>query len=297
MNFKKVISFFLLIFFSFCVYSQNNIIFDAIQNIKKVVPQKNQINLLSDSLNNKIRIINSKKIKETSVISGKKNNWVISLNFGINEFRGDIRDEKSLILSNVSNTYKISIGKSVHEIFHIYTSFSFGNLEGIKKDYILSQTQSTSVYDPYSNYEGSGEKFTAFLYEGELFTSINLQKLVKNFYPTFTEKKRFDIFYNLGMGILSFSSMKRNVETNNYIYAFGYNDAEGKFEEALPLLERPKARYLSFGYCFNYLLSKKININIHWIGKIADTDFLDASMMNQQNDKYRSILLGLEYKL
>ena len=139
MNFKKVISFFLLIFFSFCVYSQNNIIFDAIQNIKKVVPQKNQINLLSDSLNNKIRIINSKKIKETSVISGKKNNWVISLNFGINEFRGDIRDEKSLILSNVSNTYKISIGKSVHEIFHIYTSFSFGNLEGIKKDYILSQ--------------------------------------------------------------------------------------------------------------------------------------------------------------
>jgi hypothetical protein len=240
------------------------------------------------------------KRKENKSLEGRvMSGWKINVYYGINEFRGDIRTKKLLQSSNMGSIYNFRIGKSINEMFIIYSTLGIGNLKGMleKDDYLISQTQSTLVYDPYSNYEGKGEQFEAVLYEGELTVSFNLEKLIKKIHPNYMEKKRLDLSYNLGLGVLSFSSMKRNIESNNYIYAFGHNDTESKFEEELPFFKKPKARYLSFGYSLSYLVTERINISFLWIGKLADTDFLDASMMNQQNDRYRSILLGLEYNL
>ena len=100
---------------------------------------------------------------------------------------------------------------------------------------------------------------------------------------------------NIPFEILSFKSMKRNNESQTYIYGYGYKDAEGDFETPKGLFERPTTRVICYGYTVSYLLSTSIKCSFAFLGRLADTDFLDSALMSQQNDKFRNISLGLEY--
>ena len=129
----------------------------------------------------------------------------------------------------------------------------------------------------------------------DFITSINLENVIKYYYSKYSDNNRFDIFYNIGFGILSFKSIKRNNESGTYIYGYGYQDVEGEPESAKGFFTRPTARVICYGYSASYLISPRIKCTLLFLGRLTDTDFLDSSLMSQQNDKFRNISLGLDY--
>ena len=236
--------------------------------------------------------MNCSQCNYSSVTFDVFNNLSLGISYGISEFKGDIKEG-----GNTNKLYNFQLSKQINKVFSISSEILFGDLSGSKKSesYLISETQSTEAYDPYDFYEEAGEKFTADFFEFDLITSINLESVLKHYYSKYSDNNRFDFYYNIGLGIISFKSIKRNNESNTYIYGYGYKDLEGEYESAKGFFDRPKARVISYGYSVSYLINSRIKWKLLFLEKIADTDFLDSSLMNQQNDKFRNISLGLEY--
>ena len=265
------------------MYAQDNAIKQDKSRINSnVVKVENSI---SDSLNNNLAMF--------------FDNFSIGLNYGISEFNGDIKEKGFLNKSNRNNVFNVRVGKEINNIFTFYTGFMYGALNGSRKK--ESYLDSEYPYDPYGNSDSLsiGEKFTTDFIELDLITSINIKNLLQYYYKSYPDNPEFlnriDFFYNIGLGIMSFNSIKRNTESNTYIYAYGYHDLDGSFEDEKKLMERPLARVLIYGYNISYLINKNIKCTLFFTGRLADSDFLDSSMMSQQNDKYRHISLGLDY--
>lgn len=283
---KTTILFFFLISCSNTIFAQENAIYDAIKE-KQIIDTSSTLDLsTSDALNNNLEIFTQIKKKSTSELLF--NNLSLGVSYGISEFKGDIKEDGFINSNNTNSLYNIRISKEINKFFSISSEILFGDLSG-------SETQSTEAYDPYDFYEELGEKFIADFFELDLITSINLESVLEYYYPKYSDNNRFDICYNLGFGILSFKSIKRNNESNTYIYGYGYKDLEGEYESAKGFFDRPKARVISYGYSVSYLINSKVKCKLLFLGKLADTDFLDSSFMNQQNDKFRNISLGIDY--
>ena len=242
-------------------------------------------NSISDSLNNNLAMF--------------FDNFSIGLNYGISEFNGDIKEKGFLNRSNLNHVFNLRVGKEINNIFTLYSGFMCGALSGSRKK--ESYLDSEDPYDPYGNSDSLwvGEKFTTDFIELDLITSINIKNALQYYYKSDADKlgflNRIEFFYNIGLGIMSFNSIKRNTESNTYIYAYGYHDLDGSFEDENKLMERPLSRVLIYGYNISYLINKNIKCTLFFTGRLADSDFLDSSMMSQQNDKYRHISLGLDY--
>jgi len=293
---KTTISlFFLLISCSNTILGQENSIYDAIKE-KQIIDTSSTLDIsTSDALNN--NLVTFTPIKKKSISELFLNNLSLGVSYGISEFKGDIKQDGFINSKNTNTLYNFRLTKKINPIFSISSEILFGDLSGSKKteSYLISETQSTEAHDPYDFYEGLGEKFTADFFEFDLITSINLESVIKHYYSKYSDNNRFDICYNIGLGITSFKSIKRNNESNTYIYGYGYQDIPGEFEKAKGFFERPKARVISYGYSVSYLINSRIKCKLLFLGKLTDTDFLDASLMNQQNDKFRHISLGLDY--
>ena len=293
---KTIISlFFLLISCSNTILGQENSIYDAIKE-KQIIDTSSTLDIsTSDALNN--NLVTFTPIKKKSISKLFLNNLSLGVSYGISEFKGDIKQDGFSNPDNMNIAYNFRLTKKINNLISISSEFLFGVLNGSKKNesYLISETQSTEAYDPYDRYEKLGEDFTADFFELDLITSINLESVLKHYYSKYSDNNRFDICYNIGLGITSFKSIKRNNESNTYIYGYGYKDLEEEYESAKGFFERPKARVISYGYSVSYLINSRIKCKLLFLGKLADTDFLDSSLMNQQNDKFRHISLGLDY--
>ena len=291
----KISLFLLLISCSNTILGQENSIYDAIKE-KQIIDTSSTLDIsTSDALNN--NLVTFTPIKKESISELFLNNLSLGVSYGISEFKGDIKQDGFSNPDNMNTAYNFRLTKKINNLISISSEFLFGVLNGSKKNesYLISETQSTEAYDPYDFYEGLGEKFTADFFEFDLITSINLESVIKHYYSKYSDNNRFDICYNIGLGIISFKSIKRNNESDTYIYGYGYQDIPAEFEKTKGFFERPKARVISYGYSVGYLINSRIKCKLLFLGKLADTDFLDSSLMNQQNDKFRHISLGLDY--
>ena len=292
----KISLFLLLISCSNTILGQENSIYDAIKE-KQIIDTSSTLDIsTSDALNN--NLVTFTPIKKKSISELFLNNLSLGVSYGISEFKGDIKQDGFSNPDNMNTAYNFRLTKKINNLISISSEFLFGVLNGSKKNesYLISETQSTEAYDPYDFYEGLGEKFTADFFEFDLITSINLESVIKHYYSKYSDNNRFDICYNIGLGIISFKSIKRNNESDTYIYGYGYQDIPAEFENAKGFFERPKARVISYGYSVGYLINSRIKCKLLFLGKLADTDFLDSSLMNQKNDKFRHISLGLDYR-
>ena len=295
---KTTILFFFLISCSHTILGQENSIYDAIKE-KQIIDTSSTLDLsISDALNNNLGIFTYIKKKSTAALF--LNNLSLGVSYGISEFKGDIKDDGFINSNNTNHLYNFRLSKEINKFFSISSEILFGDLNGSKKNesYLIPDDQSAVVYDPYDLYEGLGEKFTTDFLEFDLITSINLESLIEYCYPRYEDNNNFDFYYNIGFGIMSFESMKRNIESDNYIYAYGYDDQQtiqNISDRKESLFDRPRARVISYGYSVSYLINTKVKCKFLFLGKLADTDFLDSSLMNQQNDKFRNISLGIDY--
>jgi len=221
--------FFFLIAYSNITFGQESAIFNAMKE-KQIINISSVSDLsVSDALNHNLAraiYINQKDISELFL-----NNFSLGISYGISEFKGDIKQDGFINSNNTNISYNFRITKKINPLISISSEILFGDLSGSKntEGYLISETQSDAAYDPYYLYEELGEKFTADFFEVDLITSINLESVIKHYYSKYSNNNRFDIFYNIGFGILSFKSIKRNNESGTYIYGYGYQDTEGEF--------------------------------------------------------------------
>ena len=222
--------------------------------------------------------------------------WAIGLNYGLTQFRGDIKESGFLESSSFSNSYSLEIEKQINPLLRISTEVVIGNLGGLRynNSYTISKTL-MQIDDPYENYEKIGERFENNFVEYDLKFCIDVESLIKKHYPRYKDKKKISIFYNFGIGINLFKSVKQNLDTDTYIYAYGYDDVNGNFLEMNN--RRVRNRVLQYGASIRYSVMKNMDIKCSSIMRLSNSDYLDSSSMNSQpqNDRFRIISFGITY--
>jgi len=222
--------------------------------------------------------------------------WAIGLNYGLTQFRGDIKESGFLESSSFSNSYSLEIEKKINPLLRISTEVVIGNLGGLRynNSYNISKTL-MQIDDPYENYEEIGERFENNFVEYDLKFRIDVESLIKKHYPRYKEKKKISIFYNFGIGINLFRSVKQNLDTDTYIYAYGYDDVNVNFLEMNN--RRVRNRVLQYGVSLSYSVMKNMDIKCSSIMRLSDSDYLDSSSMSSQpkNDRFRVISFGINY--
>ena len=223
--------------------------------------------------------------------------WRVGIDFGITQFKGDIKQSRLLSKTEINTIALFSLEKRINSIINVYGQLGKGELNGYRNhsSYSISET-TNNLHDPYNNYEGGGEKFVANIFEMEVVSKIDLKELYMYFRSDFHKRKSLNFYYNIGYGLVFFESIKRNQESNSYIYAYGYDDLDGRYETNL---DRVKSKIFIYGLSIEYDLYEKINLELSSIVRLSFTDYLDASLMNSltSNDSYRVIAFGIKYKL
>lgn len=223
--------------------------------------------------------------------------WRVGIDFGITQFKGDIKQSRIFSKSEINTIRLFSVEKKISSIINVYGQLGKGELNGYRNhsSYSISET-TNNLHDPYNNYEGGGEKFVANIFELKLVSKIDLEELYMYFRPHFLKRKSLDFYYNIGYGLVFFESIKRNQESNSYIYAYGYDDLGANYEK---YLDSVKSKIFIYGLSIEYNLYEKINLELSSIVRLSFTDYLDASLMNSlpSNDSYRVISFGIKYKL
>ena len=222
--------------------------------------------------------------------------WAIGLNYGLTQFGGDIKESGFLESSSFSNSYSLEIEKQINPLLRISTEVVIGNLGGLRynNSYTISKTL-MQIDDPYENYEKIGERFENNFVEYDLKFCVDVESLIKKHYPRYKDKKKISIFYNFGIGINLFKSVKQNLDTDTYIYAYGYDDVNGNFLEMNN--RRVRNRVLQYGASIRYSVMKNMDIKCSSIMRLSDSDYLDSSSMSSQpkNDRFRVISFGINY--
>ena len=222
--------------------------------------------------------------------------WAIGLNYGFTQFRGDIKESSFFKSSSFSNSYSLEIDKQITPLLRISTEVVIGNLVGLRynNNYAISKTL-MQIDDPYYRYEGIGERFENNFVEYDLKFCVDIESLIKKYYSRYKDKKKISIFYNFGVGINLFRSVKQNLDTDTYIYAYGFDDVNGSFLEMNN--RRVRNRVLQYGVSIRYSVMKNIDIKCSSIMRLSNSDYLDSSSMSSQpkNDGFRVISFGITY--
>ena len=222
--------------------------------------------------------------------------WAIGLNYGFTQFRGDIKESSFFKSTSFSNSYSLEIQKPINPLFKMSAEVIFGNLTGLRdaSTYSLSKSTTANVHDPYELYLENGEIFDNSFVEYDLKFCFDIERLIKKHYSSFNINKKISLFYNFGVGLNMFRSIKRNLNTKSEIYAYGYDYVNDNFEMNI---NRVRSRVLQYGFSISYNLIRNIDIQCSSIMRVSDSDYLDSSSMNSQpqNDRFRVISFGIIY--
>ena len=242
---------------------------------------------------------NSKGLYNTTTIQNHLNkifddSWLISLNGGITHFRGQINN------SSIGKTYGVSLDRDLGRNYFISAKFSYAFLNGQTE-----HEHSKAIYDPYNFYEDNGEYFNASVYEFDIMFAKNIIDFVPYLQEIFFKKNGIGIFYNAGVGVNSFSSIRFNNETDSYIYAYGYDDLNGNLVTVREKRDLPRSGVFLYGIKITYEYKNDIIFGMSSIMRIANTDFLDAFSIKEDYsgdnlnmfDKFRSVEVGITFKI
>ncbi len=270
----------------------NNNLSDTIFKFKNQLPIKIALAKLDDNLS------------DTKI----EYKWNVGVSTGLNEIRGFLNSYVIFDSKNLDPGFNIRLSRQFFKKHLLTINFNKVNL-----NYTFFNTSSNkklNVYDPYKFYENNGYSISAEIFEINLKSSVNLESAINfdinnllNNFITNSTLKNIDLYFDLGWGLSKFASIYRNLNTNTYIYAFGYKDLEGDFEGNKDLccddnndnFSWPTAGVISIGKTLKYELIKNIYFNFVWEEKIIHTDMLNGIDSNSKSDRYRSLYFGLDY--
>jgi len=277
---SRIVCFITFISISPYLYSQGNVIEDA---LNRQIHESS----IENALNKQIQ--RGSNIKSRSRSISFYEGWSRRTGVGLTNYKSLFTEE------NHSGSFEIAITKEINNYLNISSHLNIISLKG-KRD----AQSSINGYDPYSLYELNGDYFKAGMTELSLVFSGDWPKrlfslMVRLFNDEFLFPKRFNIDYNIGIGICNFHSIRYNSISNNYIYGYGYNDIDAHFETKKSFWDLPKSTTLIYGPSINYELTKSSTIYLSSIMRYTDTPYLDADKGSAEGDQFRNISLGYIY--
>ena len=196
MEFRRVILFFSLAFFVINIFSQENAIFNAIKNDVSV--ETNQ-----DS-----------SITSEQEINTFFSDWMFSFKYGVVKFHGDLSQynffptyQQSVDFHELRTASSFNLLKEVNSLYSIETTFLKGQFAGLRRD----KSTEDNVYfnnldDPYSLYEGQGEKFEANFIEFDIINRMNLNTIF-SYLSDYNIPERLKLEASIGLGYNVFNTL------------------------------------------------------------------------------------------
>ena len=177
-----------------------------------------QDNAISNAINKHDIQINKTEIKssnsdEREIISLWKG-WSVGFGFGVTQFDGDIRQhnhypayQKTGDFFELKSAVSFSLNKQINSFYSLSAEFISGSFSGLR---ISNEYLGYNLYDPYQNYEGNGDKFSASFNEADLMVNINISNVMAYF---FTPKKVGNLSFDakLGLGYNIYNSVRKNL--------------------------------------------------------------------------------------
>ena len=270
-----------------------------------------QDNAISNAINKHDIQINKTEIKssnsdEREIISLWKG-WSVGFGFGVTQFDGDIRQhnhypayQKTGDFFELKSAVSFSLNKQINSFYSLSAEFISGSFSGLR---ISNEYLGYNLYDPYQNYEGNGDKFSASFNEADLMVNIDISNVMAYF---FTPKKVGSLSFDakLGLGYNIYNSVRKNLFSDTYIYSFGYQDEGanslgsdyGTIKKGI--FSAPAETVYIYGILAKYKLNSRLNLVLDYTVRNGKTDKWDASIMNTQNlrDKFNFLSVGIAYK-
>ena len=278
---NKSIFYFIIIFgfLSFPLYAQESAIANAINN----------------NLNPTFKYV--EKIEKTKQIKLWKG-WSFGLNFGVTKFQGDVTQYDQY---DLKSAFSLTMKKKINPLYSLSAEFITGEFTGFRR---VEEYVGFSVFDPWGNYEGNGDKFITSFSEADLLFNLNLSNAMSYVLKNYRADK---LFFNakIGVGINIFNVVRRNLNSETYIYSYGYvsdgSNSTGIIygTETKPFFDQTKETVYIYGLGVNYKLKPRIELHIDLAVRNALTDKLDASVMSTQyqNDNFSFLSIGVSYNI
>ena len=233
--------------------------------------------------------------------------WSVGFGFGLAQFDGDIRQhnhypayQKTGDFFELKSAVSLSVSKQVSSFYSINAELLSGRFSGLRRS---NEYLGYTIYDPYQNYEGNGDKFSASFKEADLTVNIDLSNVMAYFFtPKKVGKLSFDA--KLGIGYNIYTSVRRNLFSDTYIYSFGYEDEGANSPgsdygtQKKGIFSAPAETVYIYGFLLKYKLNNRLNLLLDYTVRNGKTDKWDASIMNTQNlrDKFNFLSVGIAYK-
>jgi len=270
-----------------------------------------QDNAISNAINKHDIQINKTEIKssnsdEREIISLWKG-WSVGFGFGVTQFDGDIRQhnhypayQKTGDFFELKSAVSFSLNKQINSFYSLSAEFISGSFSGLRRS---NEYLGYNLYDPYQNYEGNGDKFSASFNEADLMVNIDISNVMAYF---FTPKKVGNLSFDakLGLGYNIYNSVRKNLFSDTYIYSFGYQDEGanslgsdyGTIKKGI--FSAPAETVYIYGLLAKYKLNSRLNLLLDYTVRSGRTDKWDSSIMNTQNlsDKFNLLSVGIAYK-
>ena len=274
---------------------------------------KKKSTLLDNAISNAINKNNMQFENKNTISSNdtKKNiipfwkGWSIGFGYGATQFNGDIRQydhypayQKSVEFSELKSALSLSLIKKINPLFFLEGEFIRGKFGGLNRSY-SDATITEGYYDnPYGEFhEGNGEKFVTDFMELDASVLFDISKISSYFSKS--KKKRYSLLGKVGMGYNVYYALKTNLNTDTYIYSYGYADEATGGEVKKKFSESPAVTVMLYGIKAGYPINKRMDINIELTKRTAQSDTWDASERKTKvlKDSYISMIFGLSYKL
>jgi len=262
-----------------------------------------QDNAISNAINTNNNV-SSKKEQADKKRYNLWSGWSVALNYGITQYNGDVRQfdhapayQREVNFSELQMGYSLNLIKKINPLFSVEGEFMAGKFAGLNRTY--SDVSITEDYydNPYGGFhEGNGEKFVTDFMEFDASLLFDISKLTSYFSKS--DRKKYTLLGKVGMGYNVYHALKTNLNTDTYIFSYGYVD-EGKGEVKESFSESPSATVMLYGLKIGYPLNKKLGINLDITKRTAQSDTWDASERKTKvlKDSYTSMLFGLSYNL
>jgi outer membrane protein OmpA-like peptidoglycan-associated protein len=229
------------------------------------------------------------------------NSISLGADFFSNIFLGDVKQHDFYPSSYGNfNEFRFSgalnAKKMFNNVYDIQGEIGLGKLAGIRREFGKCKHCST-VYSESIDTSSTKFKNRYFNYDASLL--VNLSNLVLN--TNRNEKSKIKVIGEFGLGLISFRSVRRNLENSQILALRGY---ESNYENnELKKRDRQTELYYKFAAHMIYPLNDNIDLSGKVKYYIANSDDLDVThysakdVNGSKNDKFVTFALGLTFNL
>lgn len=225
-----------------------------------------------------------------------------SLGFGVGttHFYGDIMEKDAV---EKAFSVQLDIPIESHKYF-LQAEFIRGSISGVNSFSYSCDNPRHTIDGVLVQHITEGEIFNMEYMEFDINFLISISRLFDEIIdkrasiPIVPKNNKLDFLCKVGVGLNMFRSLRKELETKEFINSYGYEWLwQNDFENAgTKKDETVNEGVFVLGIIANYKVSESVKINFSATSRIGDTDKWDAKI-NGKNDMFMFYSLGTTFKI